>query len=148
MTRRETVHSELTQEEKRNTLANDRRVHKNTYFSHAHPDEGGRFAVSDQPRRHVVGSTPMPQYPIQPGGAWSNQAAAVPPEPSLGFSVNELEPLGTRAEIEQSLRAACDGADPSSDPSIASPNGGGRAPPSALLTGVSRRSRRLSRRKG
>jgi hypothetical protein len=40
------VSNESSQAERRATLQNDRRVHKNTYFSHTHPDEGGRFAVA------------------------------------------------------------------------------------------------------
>jgi hypothetical protein len=80
------------------------RVHKNTFFSHTHPDEGGRFAVSDQPPRHVVGSTPVPRYSA--GAQWTQDRG--PETPSLGFSVDELEPTGTYAEVEQ-LRVARDG---------------------------------------
>jgi len=46
MTRREHVHSELSQDEKRDMLENDRRVQKSTFFSHTHPDEAGRFAAA------------------------------------------------------------------------------------------------------
>ena len=74
MIRRETVRSELTQEEKRATFANDRRVHKNTYFSHAHPDEGDRFAVSDQPPRHSADGGALVQARRLPRGT-KNTAA-------------------------------------------------------------------------
>jgi hypothetical protein len=78
-------HNDASAEDRIAVHRNDRRVHKNTYFSHTHPDEGGRFAVSDQPPRHVVGSTPVPRYPALPESSWANQGAAVPAEEPLGY---------------------------------------------------------------
>jgi hypothetical protein len=69
------------QRERLAVLANERRVARgpetSTYHSHTHPDEGGRFAASDQPPRHVVGSTPVPQYPAGPN--WSADPTGVEP---------------------------------------------------------------------
>jgi hypothetical protein len=100
---KQSFNNDSPQPVRRAVIENDQRVHKNTYFSHAHPDEGGRFAVSDQAPRHVVGSTPVPRYPALPGSLWGNQAAAVPPEEPLGVDVNAVEPAGTHAEIEKSI---------------------------------------------
>jgi len=145
VTRREYLHSELTQEEKRDTLVNDRRVHKNTYFSHAHPDEGGRFATSDKPPRFVVGSTPAPQYPAGPN--WSDDPTGV--EPPTGVAIDQMEPVGTHAEIEQSLlREMRDEAGPPPAASPDSPNRRGSRSTRSTPSDVSSRPRRLSRRKG
>jgi hypothetical protein len=124
-------------------------VHKNTYFSHAHPDEGGRFATSDQPPRYVVGSTPAPRYPALPQSSWGNQAAAVPPEEPLDVDVNAVEPAGTHAEIEKGL-AESKGSEGiiSTSPPGGLPNGEGGAPLGGLLAAASRRPRRLSKHKG
>jgi hypothetical protein len=81
-----------------------RRVHKSTFFSHTHPDEGGRFAVSDQPPRHVVGSTPAPRYPAGPN--WSADPTGV--EPPLGVPIDQMEPVGEAFEVAKSLAEACD----------------------------------------
>jgi len=90
-------HNDASQADRRAITENDRRVRKgSTYHEFASSEAGaigGRFAARE--RSTVVGATPAPLYPTMPGGAWPNQTAAVPPEPGLGFSVNELEPLGT-----------------------------------------------------
>ena len=85
--------------------------HKSTYFSHTHPDEGGRFAVSDQPPRHVVGSTPMPRYPAGPN--WSADLTGV--EPPLGVAIDEMVPTGEPHEIAASLGEVHNDTDPPSD---------------------------------
>jgi hypothetical protein len=101
----ETVHSELSQDERRDLLQNDRDLLPKTTlstFAEAFADEerGGRFKT-EQPT-HVIGSTPIPKYPELPASSPSHHDV-VPDEPPLGFSVEQLEPLGTEAEIEASI---------------------------------------------
>jgi hypothetical protein len=136
MTRRETVHSEISQSEKRDIVENDRRVHKATYFSHTHPDEGGRFAASDQPPRHVVGSTPVPRYPAGPN--WSADPTGV--EPPTGIAIDQMDPVGETFEVERSLCEVRNGAAPPTEPLSASPNDEVQAP-----LGSNSLPRRLSR---
>jgi hypothetical protein len=62
-------------------------------------EEGGRWAKPTQ----VVGANAAPEYPRQPEGSFSNQAAVVPPEESLGFSVEETPIVGEDWEVQQSL---------------------------------------------
>ena len=87
------------------TLLNDKRVLRQndsgTFLSHTHTDEGGRFAKP----QHVVGATPAPEYPRQPEGSFSNQSAIVPPEESLGFSIDEVPIIGEPHEVAASLQA-------------------------------------------
>jgi hypothetical protein len=81
------------------TLENDRKVleqRSGTFFSHglaaANDLSGGRFAAAGGAPR-VVGSTPgaASQYPA----ASAAHQTELPPEPPLGFSVNELDPSAT-----------------------------------------------------
>jgi hypothetical protein len=55
-------------------------------------------------KSNVVGATPTVDYPRLPSGPWADPVQ-VPPEPSLGFSVEDHEPVGTIQEIEASLGA-------------------------------------------
>jgi hypothetical protein len=104
------VHNDSSQAERRAILRNEREV--GTYHAFATSEAGtigGRFAA--EAKQRVTGATPAPQYPALPDGAFPNQAAAVPLEPSLGVAIDQMEPTGTYAEIEQSLmREARDGA--------------------------------------
>jgi hypothetical protein len=91
---------------------------------------------------------------VLPQGAFPNQAAAVPSEPSLGVAIDQMEPVGTYAEIEKSVEnslAALHGGEgidsllPPSD----RPSGDGEALRGSILpAAVSRPRRRLSKRKG
>jgi hypothetical protein len=59
---------------------------------------GGRFA----PGGYVAGSEASVEYPRQPASSpWASDPVGL--EPSLGFSVNQMEPTGTHVEIERSL---------------------------------------------
>lgn len=93
----------FSQKEKRAILENDRKVRESSSF-HAHAiaelgDVGGRFA--SEIRQSVTGSTPGSQYPRQPSGSpWARDEC--PPEPPLGYSVDEQEAVGERHEIEAS----------------------------------------------
>jgi hypothetical protein len=85
---------EISQSERRRVLANERRVLA-TYYGVAQTsiddDRGGRFAVRSPTT--VVGTSPI-NYPRLPENAPANQAAIVGDEPPLGFSVNDIEPVG------------------------------------------------------
>jgi hypothetical protein len=76
-----------------------------TFLDHAQAaalDElGGRFARI-QPQS-VTGSTPIPQYPAASAPFQSDPCGVEPP---LGTNINFVEPCGTAAEIEASLRVA------------------------------------------
>jgi hypothetical protein len=132
---------------------NDERIRKGgTYHEFAASEagaSGGRFAARE--RSTVVGSGPV-AYPQLPENSWGNQGAAVPPEPSLGVAIDEMETVGTHAEIDQSLQSLREMRDEAGPPPASlpdSPNDEGRAPLGSLLADVSRRPRRLSRhRKG
>ena len=141
MTRRETVHSELSESEKRAALANDRRVHKGgSYHDFATSDASavaGRYATEG--RQRVVGSASF-RYPELPETSpWHNDP--VPAEEPLGVDINAVEAVGTHAEIEKSLAESKggEGINPSLPPN-GLPNDEGRAP-----LGSNSLPRRLSR---
>jgi hypothetical protein len=68
----------------------------------------------------VVGSQPA-VYPRPPSGPWSG-ADPVPPEPSLGYSVDDQEPTGSYQEIQRSLdRLARASSTETSSPSVGDP---------------------------
>jgi hypothetical protein len=69
-----------------------------TFLSHTQNDEGGRFAKPTQ----VVGAKPLPEYPRQPEGSFSNQAAVMPIEEPLGF-VDEPPIVGEAHEVAASI---------------------------------------------
>jgi hypothetical protein len=93
----------ITQREKREVLENDRKV-RGTYHSVGHADvdteRGGRYVVR-------LTTPTMPGWP----SLWAND----PPEPPLGYSVNEQEPVGERHEIEAS-KTSTSGEQPSHVP--------------------------------
>jgi hypothetical protein len=82
---------DISQGERRRIMAEDRRA--KTYFGqaqHADDDLGGRYAKVHSTT--VVGSSAI-SYPAQPSTSpWHHDAC--PPEPPLGFSVEEMEPVG------------------------------------------------------
>src|SRR6516165_12133486 len=94
----------VTQREKRQVLENDRRVReaderrRSTYHGHALDDEpelGGRFKKVNTTT--VVGRSPV-SYPQQPEGSpWRSDPCPI--EPPLGYSVEELEPVGEKHEV-------------------------------------------------
>jgi hypothetical protein len=149
------VSNDASQSERRAVAANDRRVRTGTTYSEIAASEvgtiGGRF--SSEARQRVIGSGPV-SYPVLPQGAFPNQAAGVPSEPSLGVAIDQMEPCGTYAEIKKSIEkslAESKGSEGIKNPSLppnGPPNGGSRATPGGLLAAASRRSRRLSKHKG
>src|SRR5262245_49810929 len=90
---------EISQAERRRIMADDRRAR--TYFGqarHADDDLGGRYAKVHSTT--VVGSSPV-SYPAQPPTSpWHHDPA--PSEPSLGYSVDEQEPVGEVHEVRAS----------------------------------------------
>jgi hypothetical protein len=93
--------NDTSQKERAEVLKNDRAVQKNTFLSHTHSDEGGRFAKPQT----VIGETPTVQYPMAAPN-WSSDPTGV--EPSLGFSVEDHEPVGEPGEVRASLEALGD----------------------------------------
>jgi hypothetical protein len=85
------VADEISQAERRRTMAEDRRAR--TYFGqaqHADDDLGGRYAKVHSTT--LTGSSPT-VFPAQPSTSpWHHDTC--PPEPPLGFSVEEMEPVG------------------------------------------------------
>ena len=79
---------EVTQAERRRILREGTTFHQHAQSS-ANDEAGGRFAATAAPR--VVGSTPNPslQYPA----ASAAHQTELPREPSLGYSVDQLDPL-------------------------------------------------------
>jgi hypothetical protein len=94
----------ISQKEKREVLANDRKVREaTTYHSVAQAsvddERGGRYATEGS-KQTVVGSSPI-AYPRQPENSpWHHDPC--PPEPPLGYSVDEQEPVGEVFEREAS----------------------------------------------
>jgi hypothetical protein len=80
-----------TQTERREVLLNDTMLSRAQ--SERQLENQGRFAATN--KSTVVGSTPGPAYPAGPN--WANDPTGV--EPPLGVDINELEPVGTAAEI-------------------------------------------------
>ena len=84
---------EISQAERRRIMADERRMR--TYHGQAassvNDERGGRYAGSGS-KQTVVGSSPI-GYPQQPENSpWRSDPC--PPEPPLGFSVEEMEPVG------------------------------------------------------
>jgi len=82
---------EISQAERRRIMGEDRRA--KTYFGqaqHADDDLGGRYAKVHSTT--FTGSSPT-MYPAQPPTSpWHHDPC--PPEPPLGYSVEEMEPVG------------------------------------------------------
>ena len=85
--------NDTSQKERAEVLKNDRAVQKNTFLSHTHSEEGGRYAKPQT----VIGATPTVQYP-RAAPNWSVDPTGV--EPPLGIDVNTVEPCGEKFEIE------------------------------------------------
>src|SRR5215469_13276942 len=93
------------QAEKRGTLLNDARVREQsrngdtgTFLSHTHIDDaGGRFSAVNAAK--IVGQSPAiaASYPA----ASAAHQTELPPEPSLGFSIDEMPGL------ESSMATPC-----------------------------------------
>ena len=96
---------DIPKTEKRRILANDRKV-MSSYLEHAQvsidDDRGGRFAAVGKSAT-VVGASPT-SYPQQPTNSpWARDV--MPPEPPLGFSVHEIEPVGEKHEIARAAQS-------------------------------------------
>ena len=105
---------QISQKDKLDVLRNDQRV-RDTLHSRAIADianeRSGRFAAVNKPT--VTGMKAATRYPKQPANSpWSGDP--VPNEPSLGYVINDMETIGEKFEVEQSLAssalASADGA--------------------------------------
>jgi hypothetical protein len=99
---------QISQKEKREVQASDR-LARSTYFQHAQADPdlelGGRFKKLTPST--VVGSGPV-SYPRLPETSpWSCDPC--PPEPTLGYSVEEHEPVGGDAASTTTALAVGEG---------------------------------------
>jgi hypothetical protein len=102
-------HNDTTQGERRTIVraevraAKAERVHS-SYFAHAVADAdlaaGGRFV-----KVNAVKVTGVPAVPALPASS-PFASDPVPPEPQLGVDVNAMEPVGTEAEIAQSVASS------------------------------------------
>jgi len=120
------------QAEKRGTLLNDARVREQskngdtgTFLSHTHIDDaGGRFSAVNAAK--IVGQSPAiaASYPA----ASAAHQTELPPEPSLGFSIDEMPGLESSmaTSSSSSVEVTGDPADAplSDDGSPATPSGG------------------------
>jgi hypothetical protein len=101
---------EISQAERRRIMADERRMR--TYHgvaaSNVDDERGGRYAGSGS-KQTVVGSSTV-SYPQQPENSpWRSDPC--PPEPPLGYSVDELEPVGEM--FERASTSAAPGAEAS-----------------------------------
>jgi hypothetical protein len=112
------------QAEKRRTLLNDARVRNGdtgTFLSHTHIDDaGGRFAQINAAK--IVGQSPAiaASYPA----ASAAHQTELPPEPSLGFSIEEMPGLEPSAAPPAGVTGDPADAPSSDDGSPATPSGG------------------------
>jgi hypothetical protein len=65
---------------------------------------GGRYAKII--KTSVIGASPAVTYPRLPADAPANQAAMVGDEPSLGYDINAMEPVGEPHERQEGQPAA------------------------------------------
>jgi hypothetical protein len=104
MTTRQRYENPASQAERLAAHQNDERVRKVAYQTIAAAEAdavGGRFAARE--RSTVIGSGPV-NYPVLPASSpWANDP--LPASEPLGFAIDEMEPVGTAQEIEQSLQA-------------------------------------------
>jgi hypothetical protein len=108
---------EPTQAEKRAVLRNDALVRGAALADVAevfNPQPGGRFAAS------APTTTSIPRQPE--GSPWA--ADPVPPEPPLGFSVDDLPIVGEPHEIERSIAAPALTTPVISAPGVVEPSAG------------------------
>src|SRR5262252_1499224 len=111
---------QIDQAERRATLENDRRVREQskngdtgTFLSHTHIDDaGGRFSAVNAAK--IVGQSPAiaAAYPA----ASAAHQTELPPEPSLGFSIDEMPGLESSVAIPLSSSVEATG-DPANAPS-------------------------------
>jgi len=101
--------NDTSQKERAEVLKNDQAVQKNTFLSHTHSDEGGRYAKPQT----VIGATPTVQYPTAAPN-WSVDPVGT--EPPLGLEVNAVEPCGEYREVQASIEELGDPATGSHQP--------------------------------
>jgi hypothetical protein len=92
------------QDERREVIENEKRLRNqgSTFSQFAMSDadtDRGRFTTHE--KSTVIGTTPTPASEYPAGPNWS--ADPVPSEPSLGVSVNEMQPCGEPHEVSSDL---------------------------------------------
>src|SRR5262245_12821238 len=102
MNRDNQFHNDASQSERQAILRNERKRQEeaSTLFEQAKISEA---LDSERSKSAVSGTKPVVDYPAIPSGPWSSGWAQPPPEPALGYSVNDLEPAGEVAEVQRSL---------------------------------------------
>jgi hypothetical protein len=68
-----------------------------TYLHHHHTELGGRFGVIET---ETITGRPSPQPPPLPANSPWSGVDMVPPEPALGYSVNDLDPSTGAIAVE------------------------------------------------
>jgi hypothetical protein len=96
---------------------------RSAYHSVTDPSPGGRFAKALG--EFTVGSTPTVDYPHIPSGPWSSSQPRPPDEEPLGFSVNDMIPVG---ELHEQLTEQVSAVAPPIGSSSPSPTGRGADP--------------------
>jgi hypothetical protein len=114
---------DVTMKEKKEILDNDRKVRAGTYKSLAEAEfqneYGGRYAAAIT-KTKVAGSDPSVSYPKQPSSSfWSRDPIGL--EPSLGYRIDDQEPVGEKFEIERSLSSAVKAAPETGDAAVDGP---------------------------
>jgi hypothetical protein len=109
--------SQEEQHDRREVQRNDLRVRQqqqeqgSTFLAQTHNDTGGRFSAVGA--AHVIGSTPVPQYPA---ASAPFQSDPVPNEEPTGYRIDALEPLELPV-------AQGNSGEPASDPAPSPPPG-------------------------
>src|SRR5262245_38075957 len=94
-----TFRNDASQKERAAILKNDLRTQtmQGRAVAELQMEERGRFAR----QANVTGATPATQYPQLPASSpWASDP--LPPEPPLGFSVEEMDPVGEQFEVDRS----------------------------------------------
>jgi hypothetical protein len=105
---------------KRAVLENDRRV--------AYSDVVDLFDDTKLHGRFALGTSAVGnQVPRQPPHSPWFETRFNGPEPPLGYSVDQMEPVGTPAEVARSVEAATQPSAPTSPCSVQRPSVGGAA---------------------
>jgi hypothetical protein len=132
---------DIPQDERRRVLKEGELARKaSTYFQQAsaniEDERGGRWAK--HVKTVVAGSDPSVAVPRQPSSSPSNQMAMMPPEPVLGYSVEDHEACGEYWEIQASLKSQ--GASSSAMAAPKTDDGVSTSPPISARVGARRRS--------
>ena len=121
-----------SQAERRRVLRDDARLREQASTMHAHAvaeanESAGRFGAIG--KSTVTGAAAVPQYPRGPD--WSAAEALIPPEPPLGYDINEMTPLEPAAVASSPSDVAQAPDDPAAAPSVPGVERAGSSPSSS-----------------